>query len=61
MAKNTGVPAYTIFHDTHAVRNLRTACPAPLDELRESTEIVPPKLERYGGRVLEVMQSRKRP
>jgi superfamily II DNA helicase RecQ len=55
-AKEHGVPAYTIFHDS-TLYELAERLPRSLDELREITGIGATKLERYGDALLEVMQS----
>lgn len=55
MAKEHGVPAYTIFHDS-TLQELAGRLPRSLDELREITGIGATKLERYGTALLEVMQ-----
>jgi ATP-dependent DNA helicase RecQ len=56
MAKEHGVPAYTIFHDS-TLLELADRLPRSLDELRDITGIGAAKLERYGIALLEVMQS----
>jgi ATP-dependent DNA helicase RecQ len=56
MAKEHGVPAYTIFHDS-TLLELADRLPSSLDELRDITGIGATKLERYGTALLEVMQS----
>ncbi|MBS0420920.1 MAG: DNA helicase RecQ [Proteobacteria bacterium] len=55
-AKEHGVPAYTIFHDS-TLLELADRLPGSLDELREISGIGATKLERYGHALLEVMQS----
>jgi ATP-dependent DNA helicase RecQ len=55
-AKEHGVPAYTIFHDS-TLLELADRQPSSLDELRDITGIGATKLERYGIALLEVMQS----
>jgi len=55
MAKEHGVPAYTIFHDS-TLLELAGTLPRSLDELREITGIGATKLERYGSALLDVMQ-----
>jgi len=54
-AKEHGVPAYTIFHDS-TLLELADRQPSSLDELRDITGIGATKLERYGIALLEVMQ-----
>jgi ATP-dependent DNA helicase RecQ len=56
MAKEHGVPAYTIFHDS-TLLELADRLPSSLDELRDITGIGATKLDRYGVALLEVMQS----
>jgi ATP-dependent DNA helicase RecQ len=56
MAKEHGVPAYTIFHDS-TLLELADRLPSSLEELRDITGIGATKLERYGIALLEVMQS----
>jgi ATP-dependent DNA helicase RecQ len=56
MAKEHGVPAYTIFHDS-TLLELADRLPSSLDELREITGIGATKLDRYGVALLEVMQT----
>jgi ATP-dependent DNA helicase RecQ len=55
MAKEHGVPAYTIFHDS-TLRELAGRLPRSLDELRNITGIGATKLERYGTALLEIVQ-----
>jgi len=56
VAKEHGVPAYTIFHDS-TLLELADRLPSSLDELRDISGIGATKLERYGHTLLEVMQS----
>jgi ATP-dependent DNA helicase RecQ len=56
MAKEHGVPAYTIFHDS-TLLELAERLPSSLDDLRDISGIGATKLERYGESLLEVMQS----
>jgi len=56
MAKEHGVPAYTIFHDS-TLLELAERLPGSLDELRDISGIGATKLERYGEALLEVVQS----
>ncbi len=56
MAKEHGVPAYTIFHDS-TLLELADRLPSSLEELRGITGIGATKLERYGLALLEVMQN----
>jgi ATP-dependent DNA helicase RecQ len=55
VAKEHGVPAYTIFHDS-TLHELAGRLPRSLDELRSISGIGATKLERYGTALLEVMQ-----
>jgi ATP-dependent DNA helicase RecQ len=55
MAKEHGVPAYTIFHDS-TLHELAGRLPRSLDELRTISGIGATKLERYGAALLELMQ-----
>jgi ATP-dependent DNA helicase RecQ len=55
VAKEHGVPAYTIFHDS-TLHELAGRLPRSLDELRDISGIGATKLERYGTALLEVMQ-----
>jgi ATP-dependent DNA helicase RecQ len=54
VAKEHGVPAYTIFHDS-TLRELASRMPQSLSELRGVTGIGATKLERYGAALLEIM------
>jgi ATP-dependent DNA helicase RecQ len=54
VARQHGVPAYTVFHDS-TLRELAKALPRSLDELRSISGIGATKLERYGAALLEVM------
>jgi ATP-dependent DNA helicase RecQ len=56
MAKEHGVPAYTIFHDS-TLLELAERLPNSLDDLRDISGIGATKLDRYGEALLEVMQS----
>jgi ATP-dependent DNA helicase RecQ len=55
IAKEHGVPAYTVFHDS-TLRELAARLPRSLGELRSISGIGATKLERYGAALLEVMQ-----
>jgi len=55
VAKEHGVPAYTVFHDS-TLRELSGRLPQTLSELRTVTGIGATKLERYGAALLELMQ-----
>jgi len=56
MAKEHGVPAYTIFHDS-TLLELAERLPGSLDDLRDISGIGATKLERYGEALLEVVQN----
>jgi ATP-dependent DNA helicase RecQ len=55
VAKEHGVPAYTVFHDS-TLRELAARLPQSLDELRRISGIGATKLERYGEALLEILQ-----
>jgi ATP-dependent DNA helicase RecQ len=55
VAREHGVPAYTVFHDS-TLRELASALPRSLSELRAISGIGATKLERYGSALLDVMQ-----
>jgi len=55
IAKEHGVPAYTVFHDS-TLHELANALPQTLGELRSITGIGATKLERYGAALLQIMQ-----
>jgi ATP-dependent DNA helicase RecQ len=55
VAKEHGVPAYTVFHDS-TLRELAIRLPRSLDELRSISGIGATKLERYGAALLDVVQ-----
>ena len=55
VAKEHGIPAYTIFHDS-TLHELAGRLPRSLDELRSISGIGATKLERYGTTLLDVMQ-----
>jgi ATP-dependent DNA helicase RecQ len=55
VAKEHGVPAYTVFHDS-TLRELATRLPQSLEDLRGIAGIGATKLERYGTALLDVMQ-----
>lgn len=54
VAKEHGVPAFTIFHDS-TLHELAGRLPRSLDELRDITGIGATKLERYGTALLDIM------
>lgn len=55
-AKEHGVPAYVIFHDT-TFRELVRLCPQSEDELRQVTGVGVRKLERYGDDLMEILRN----
>lgn len=55
-AKEHGVPAYVIFHDT-TLRELVRLCPQTEDELRQVTGIGTRKLDKYGNHLIEILRS----
>jgi ATP-dependent DNA helicase RecQ len=55
IAKEHGVPAYTVFHDS-TLRELSGALPRSLDDLRSISGIGAKKVERYGSALLSVIQ-----
>ena len=57
MAKEHGVPAYTVFHDA-TLQEIARLLPASLDGLRGISGIGATKLERYGEPLLKVVRER---
>jgi len=55
-AKEHGVPAYVIFHDT-TLRELVRLCPQTEDELRLVTGIGMRKLDKYGTHLIEIFRN----
>ena len=55
-AKEQGVPAYVVFHDT-TLREIATRLPETLDELSTVSGVGVAKRERYGPRLLEALHS----
>ncbi|MEK6686626.1 MAG: DNA helicase RecQ [Pseudomonadota bacterium] len=55
-AKEYGVPAYVIFHDT-TLRELVRLCPQTEDELRLVTGIGMRKLDKYGNHLIEILRN----
>jgi ATP-dependent DNA helicase RecQ len=55
IAKEHGVPAYTVFHDS-TLRELASKLPRSAVDLRAITGIGATKLERYGAALLEILQ-----
>ena len=57
VAKEHGVPAYTVFHDA-TLQEIARRLPESLDGLRGISGIGAAKLERYGGLLLKVVRDR---
>jgi ATP-dependent DNA helicase RecQ len=57
VAKEHGVPAYTVFHDS-TLQEIARLLPVSLDGLRGISGIGATKLERYGELLLEVIRER---
>jgi ATP-dependent DNA helicase RecQ len=55
-AKDQGVPAYVVFHDA-TLREIATRLPTTLDELSTVTGVGMAKREKYGPRLLEVLEA----
>ena len=55
VAREHGVPAYTVFHDS-TLEEIARRRPGSTEELREVTGVGAVKLERYGNAVLDVVQ-----
>ena len=55
VAKEHGVPAYTVFHDS-TLRELSGTLPRTVDQLRSISGIGAKKVERYGAALLDVIQ-----
>ncbi len=56
VAKEHGVPAYTVFHDS-TLRELASKLPRSLTELRMIAGVGATKLERYGAALLDIVQN----
>jgi ATP-dependent DNA helicase RecQ len=56
VAREHGVPAYTVFHDS-TLEEIARRRPGSTDELREVSGVGAIKLERYGAAVLDVVQT----
>jgi ATP-dependent DNA helicase RecQ len=54
VSKQHGVPAYTVFHDS-TLRELASARPQSLNQLRSISGIGATKLERYGEALLSIL------
>jgi ATP-dependent DNA helicase RecQ len=59
IAKEHGVPAYTVFHDS-TLRELSGTQPRSLDQLRSISGIGAKKVERYGAALLGVIQQARK-
>src|SRR5688572_22014983 len=59
VAKEHGVPAYTVFHDA-TLQEIARRLPASLDGLRGITGIGATKLERYGEQLLKLVRGSSR-
>jgi ATP-dependent DNA helicase RecQ len=57
VAKEHGVPAYTVFHDA-TLQEIARRLPASLEDLRGISGIGATKLERYGEPLLKVVRAR---
>ena len=55
LAREQNLPAYVIFHDS-TLREMATQRPATLDELGRINGVGASKLDRYGERMLAVLQ-----
>jgi ATP-dependent DNA helicase RecQ len=60
VAREHGVPAYTVFHDA-TLQEIARRLPASLDGLRGISGIGAAKLERYGEPLLKVIRDRAAP
>jgi ATP-dependent DNA helicase RecQ len=58
VAKEHGVPAYTVFHDA-TLQEIARVLPASLDGLHGISGIGATKLERYGELLLKVVRERQ--
>ncbi|HEY1889828.1 MAG TPA: DNA helicase RecQ [Steroidobacteraceae bacterium] len=56
VAREHGVPAYTVFHDS-TLEEIARRRPGSIGELRDASGVGAIKLERYGAAVLEVVQT----
>jgi ATP-dependent DNA helicase RecQ len=57
VAKEHGVPAYTVFHDA-TLQEIARQLPASLDGLRGISGVGATKLERYGEPLLKIVRDR---
>ncbi len=55
VAREHGVPAYTVFHDS-TLQEVATVLPQSLDQLREISGIGATKLDRYGATLLDLVR-----
>tara|TARA_R110002073_G_scaffold94594_5_gene219930 strand:- start:44 stop:1843 length:1800 start_codon:yes stop_codon:yes gene_type:complete len=55
-AKEHGVPAYVIFHDS-TLRELVRLCPQTEEDLRQVTGVGTHKLDRYGNNLIKILRS----
>jgi ATP-dependent DNA helicase RecQ len=60
VAKEHGVPAYTVFHDA-TLQEIARVLPASLDGLRGISGVGATKLERYGEPLLKIVRERAAP
>jgi ATP-dependent DNA helicase RecQ len=60
VAREHGVPAYTVFHDS-TLEEVATALPQSLDDLRRISGIGATKLDRYGARLLDLVRGSVQP
>jgi ATP-dependent DNA helicase RecQ len=58
IAREHGVPAYTVFHDK-TLHEIARTLPRSLGELREISGVGATKLERYGAALLDVVQTHR--
>jgi ATP-dependent DNA helicase RecQ len=56
VAREHGVPAYTVFHDS-TLQEVSRVLPRSLEDLRDITGIGATKLDRYGATLLEVVRT----
>jgi superfamily II DNA helicase RecQ len=55
VAREHGVPAYTVFHDS-TLQEVATVLPRSLEQLRAISGIGATKLDRYGATLLELVR-----
>jgi ATP-dependent DNA helicase RecQ len=56
VAREHGVPAYTVFHDS-TLQEIARVLPGSLDDLRNISGIGATKLERYGQPLIEIVRA----